>query len=111
MMLEMAVEENDECISKIVEIFEEFSMILSEITAGDYSDEEKEEMINHLNAQIKEKLFELIHEFLSSGINNRIELDSLGDDLINILSKARGYNNQYSELFLEIFDLSESLSL
>lgn len=104
MMLEMAVEENDECISKIVEIFQEFSMILSEITAGDYSDEEKEEMINHLNAQIKEKLFELIHEFLSSGINNRIEIDSLGDDLINILSKARGYNNQYSELFLEIFD-------
>jgi len=104
MMLEMAVEENDECISKIVEIFQEFSMILSEITAGDYSDEEKEEMINHLNAQIKEKLFELIHEFLSSGINNRIELDSLGDDLINILSKARGYNNQHSELFLEIFD-------
>ena len=104
MMLEMAVEENDECISKIVEIFQEFSMILSEITAGDYSDEEKEEMINHLNAQIKEKLFELIHEFLSSGINNRIEIDSLGDDLINILSKARGYNNQHSELFLEIFD-------
>jgi len=76
----------------------------SEITSGDYSDEEKEEMINHLNSQIKDKSLKLINEFLSSGLNNRIKLDSLGDGLINLLSTARGNNNQHSELFLEIFD-------
>jgi len=103
-MLEMAMAENDECISNIVKLFQEFSMIMSEITSGDYSDEEKEEMINHLNSQIKEKSFKLINEFLSSGLNNRIKLDSLGDGLINLLSNARGNNNQHSELFLEIFD-------
>ena len=86
---------------EISKSFSEFTTILSEVTSNDYSDEQKELMMDFLNSQTKENHVKLVDQYHSDNGEN---IDHLGDIVINVLQNVDTTKYRTKDLFLEIFD-------
>ena len=82
----------------------EFSVIYSNITSNDYSDEEKYEMMDFLKSQTREKQVETIRQCVPGMVDSA---DLLGERLLQVLDNIRHtdeHTARCKELFLDIFD-------
>jgi len=82
----------------------EFSVIYSNITSNDYSDEEKYEMMDFLKSQTREKQVETIRQCVPGVVDSA---DLLGERLLQVLDNIRHtdeHTARCKELFLDIFD-------
>ena len=86
---------------EISKSFSEFTTILSEVTSNDYSDEQKELMMDFLNSQTKENHVKIVDQYHSDNGEN---IDHLGDIVINVLQNVDTTKYRTKDLFLEIFD-------
>ena len=82
----------------------EFSVIYSNITSNDYSDEEKYEMMDFLKSQTREKQLETIRRCVPGVVDSA---DMLGEKLLQVLDNIRHtdeHTARCKEVFLDIFD-------
>ena len=82
----------------------EFSVIYSNITSNDYSDEEKYEMMDFLKSQTREKHLETIRRCVPGVVDSA---DLLGERLLQVLDNIRHtdeHTARCKEVFLDIFD-------
>ena len=86
---------------EISQHFSNFATIFETITSNDYSDEQRDEMIELLNAQTVEKHLTLIKAFQNMGANSSDDLS----DIVWSVVQTRGRGNfGCQELFLKLFD-------
>ena len=84
--------------------FSEFTTILSEVTSNDYSDEQKELMMEFLNSQTKDNHLKIINQYLNSNSDNGVNITKLGDIVIDVLQNVDTTKYRTKDIFLEIFD-------
>merc|ERR1712183_968920 len=85
---------------KISEHFSDFSTIYQTITSNEYSDEQKEEMMQLLKAQTVEKLLSLVQKFSKIKKNT----SELGDLVWEVVEERGKGNFGCQEFFLNLFD-------
>jgi len=86
---------------EISQHFSNFVTIFETITTNDYPDEQKDEMIELLNAQTVEKHLTLIRTFQNTGANSS---DDLSDIVWSVVQNRGKGNFGCQELFLKLFD-------
>merc|ERR1712183_1148992 len=84
----------------ISEHFSDFSTIYQTVTSNEYSDEQKEEMMQLLKAQTVEKLLSLIQKFSKLKKNT----SELGDLVWEVVEERGKGNFGCQEYFLNLFD-------
>jgi len=86
---------------EISQHFSNFATIFETITTNDYPDEQKDEMIELLNAQTVEKHLTLIRTFQNTGANSS---DDLSDIVWSVVQNRGKGKFGCQELFLKLFD-------
>ena len=69
---------------QMLESYSDFSVIHSNITTNDYSDEEKEEMMEFLISQTKDRVSQILNEHITRDRSSE-EIDDLGDKVMKLL--------------------------
>ena len=99
---------------QMLESYSDFSVIHSNITTNDYSDEEKEEMMEFLISQTKDRISQIVNEHVSRDRSSE-EIDDLGEKVMKLLKDVPPSNfTNCKETFLTVFDsflLSASQSI
>lgn len=91
---------------QLLEVYSEFTVIHSNITTNDYSDEEKEEMMEFLISQTKDKISQIIYEQVTRYTSSK-DLDDLGDKVMKLLKDVPHSDfDNCKETFLTVFDSS-----
>ena len=91
---------------QMLESYSDFSVIHSNITTNDYSDEEKEEMMEFLISQTKDRVSQILNEHITRDRSSE-EIDDLGDKVMKLLKDVPPSNlTNCKETFLTVFDSS-----
>ena len=91
---------------QMLESYSDFSVIHSNITTNDYSDEEKEEMMEFLISQTKDRISQIVNEQVTQD-QSSTDIDRLGDRVMQLLKDVPRSNiSNCKETFLTVFDSS-----
>ena len=89
---------------QMLESYSDFSVIHSNITTNDYSDEEKEEMMEFLISQTKDKISQILNEQVTSARSNE-DINDMGDRVMKLLKDVPHSNfTNCKETFLTVLD-------
>ena len=84
--------------------FSEFSTIFQKITSNEYSDEQKQEMMEFFKTQTKERHLSLISQLATSPGTRGGDLDKIGETAIAVLNQDQEAGYPCKDLFLSLLD-------
>ena len=91
---------------QLLESYSDFTLIHSNITTNDYADEEKEEMMEFLISQTKDKMSQIVNEQVTRYASSK-DLNDLGDKVMKLLKDVPHSDfDNCKETFLTVFDSS-----
>ena len=91
---------------QLLESYSDFTVIHSNITTNDYADEEKEEMMEFLISQTKDKISQIVNQQVTRYTSSK-DLNDLGDKVMKLLKDVPHSDfDNCKEIFLTVFDSS-----